>query len=203
MTKRVLTMLLAVMLAAACLTFAAAEEENGAYIYTENGNPLNLRDEPNGAVIGKLASGTKVTVEAVISENWAMVTAEAEEGGDAGERTGYVNRRFLVRELPDPAEDQADGTDSTGDELADMNAEFAAAKAVTPYRISVRPARVTSWATMRWTPGSTGMVIAIYRAGDRLTVLKELKHYLQVQDPLTGDVGYMEKVYAVRDSMDD
>ena len=87
-------------------------------------------------------------------------------------------------------------------EIRQINAEFSAAKAVTPYRISVRPARVTSWATMRWTPGPTGMVINRYRSGDKLTVLKELKHYLQVQDPLTGDVGDMEKAYAVRDSMD-
>lgn len=200
MTKRILTMLLAVLFAAVCLPFAAAEEDNEFYIYTENGNPLNLRDEPNGEIIGRLECGAKVKVETVINENWAMITAESGDT-DAGETTGYVNRRFLVKELPKEAEDAADA-DYTGDELAEINAEFSAAKAVTPYRISVRPARVTSWATMRWTPGPTGMVINRYRSGDKLTVLKELKHYLQVQDPLTGDVGYMEKAYAVRDSMD-
>ena len=40
--------------------------------------------------------------------------------------------------------------------------------------------------------------IAQYKATEELVVLKELQYYLQVQDPDTGDVGYIHKKFAAR-----
>ena len=51
---------------------------------------------------------------------------------------------------------------------------------------------------MRWIPSETGRVIAQYKATEALIVLKEMDHYLQVQDPDTGDVGYIHKKFAAR-----
>jgi len=86
----------------------------------------------------------------------------------------------------------------TGDPIADINAEFASAVDVEDYRVTARPARVTSWVNMRWIPSETGMIIAQYGTTEELIVLKELNHYLQVKDPDTGDVGYIHKKFAAR-----
>jgi len=64
--------------------------------------------------------------------------------------------------------------------------------------VTVRPARITSWVSMRWIPSETGRVIAEYKATEELVVLKELKYYVQVQDPDTGDVGYVHKKFIAR-----
>ena len=69
---------------------------------------------------------------------------------------------------------------------------------VDDYKITARPARVTSLVNMRWIPSETGRIIAQYKATEQLIVLKELKYYLQVRDPDTGDVGYIHKKFAVR-----
>ena len=202
MMKRVITLLLAALLLAACAPAALAEESSEYYIHTENGHALNVRSEPNGEVIGSLEEGSRVKVESLINDHWAMILFEYDNGSGMGEWPAYVSRRFLTKENPAEAPSTEPREDYTGDALVDMNAEFAAAVSVTPYWISIRPPRVTSWVIMRWTPDPTGMVINRYNAGDRLSVLKELKHYLQVQDPVTGDVGYIEKQYAADDIRD-
>jgi hypothetical protein len=51
---------------------------------------------------------------------------------------------------------------------------------------------------MRWIPSETGRVITRYKATEELIVLKEMDHYLQVQDPDTGDVGYIHKKFAAK-----
>ena len=66
------------------------------------------------------------------------------------------------------------------------------------YKITVRPARVTSWVSMRWFPSQVGPVLKTYKATEELIVLKEMDHYLQVQDPDTGDVGYIHKMFAAK-----
>ena len=82
--------------------------------------------------------------------------------------------------------------------MTDISAEFASAEDVDNYRVIIRPARVTSWVNMRWIPSEAGMIITQYKANAELIVLKETDHYLQVQDPDTGDVGYIHKKFAAR-----
>lgn len=200
MTKRILSLMLAAILMLAVFATAAAAEEGGKafYVYTENGKPLNVRDEPNGEIVGKLDYGTKVEGVSLISEYWAMITFRYEKNGVAGEWPAYVYRRYLIS--VDPAELEkmiaAEAETITGDPLTDINNEFASAKEVEQYKITVRPARITSWVNMRWIPSETGMIIAQYKATEQLIVLKELDHYLQVQDPDTGDVGYIHRKFA-------
>ena len=111
------------------------------------------------------------------------------------------DRSDLIISLADSvAEDTLEEEESsyTGDPLTDINAEFLSAKDVEPYKITARPARVTSWVNMRWIPSEAGMIITQYKANAELIVLKETDHYLQVQDPDTGDVGYIHKKFAAR-----
>jgi len=195
MTKRILSLALCAALMLALLIPAAMAEEiaedNTMYVYTENKADLNVRDVPNGEIIGALKYGEKVQIVSLINDNWAMIVY--------GDGIGCVNRRFLAPIETSELEALLSKNDHyTGDTVADINAEFASAVAVEPYRISIRPARVSSVVNLRWIPSETGMIIAQYKATEKLTVLKELDHYLQVQDTDTGDVGYINRQFAVK-----
>ena len=129
-----------------------------------------------------------------------MITFQYDNGSGMGEWPAYVNRRFLIPVEPDLLKKliEEEKESMSGDPLTDINEEFRSAKAVEPYKVMARPARVTSWVNMRWIPSETGMIIAEYKATEELTVLKELDHYLMVQDPDTGDVGYIHKQFAAK-----
>lgn len=200
MMKRLLALALTALMLLACAFSAVAEEnDRDYYIYTENGKPLNVRSLPNGPIVGALKSGTKIEVDSLVNDSWALISFQYDNGADGvGNWPAYVNRRFLTREDPAAKTEGAEAEESTGDPMADINAEFAAAVPVEHYQIMIRPARVSSWVNLRWIPGTTGMVIAEYKANDKLTVLMELKNYLMVQDPKTGRIGYIEKGFAVR-----
>ena len=199
MLKRILSMALAAVLALAMLTGAAfaeevtEEESRTYYVYTENGKGLNVRSAPNGDIIGELNYGEEVKVYGIINDTWAMIHFMNDE-------PGYVNVRFLIdikpEELQKLMEEELDNV--TGDPMTDIEAEFASAVDVADYKITARPARVTSVVNMRWIPSETGRIIAQYKATEELVVLKELKYYLQVQDPDTGDVGYIHKKFGAR-----
>ena len=199
MLKRILSMALAAVLALAMLTGAAfaeevtEEESRTYYVYTENGKGLNVRSAPNGDIIGELNYGEEVKVYGIINDTWAMIHFMNDE-------PGYVNVRFLIdikpEELQKLMEEELDNV--TGDPMTDIEAEFASAVDVEDYKITARPARVTSVVNMRWIPSETGRIIAQYKATEELVVLKELKYYVQVQDPDTGDVGYIHKKFGAR-----
>ena len=203
MTRRIMTLILSAVLLAGILAPAALAEEAGTvreyYVYTENHKPLMVRSEPKGEVIGALEYGARVQVLSMVRDAWAEISFP-HTGAEEGSGSAYVNRRYLIdippEELTRAMESEAEAY--TGDPLTDINAEFASATEVEPYRITIRPARVTSWVNMRWIPSETGMIVARYAATEELTVLKEMDHYLQVQDPDTGDVGYIHKRFAVK-----
>ena len=207
MTRRMFALLLAAALMLCSFGFAETAGENADtktktyYAYTENGKPLTVRLEPNGAIIGTLAYGQPVEVSSVSSKGWALITFHYEHPENGmGDWDAFVNRRYLIDITPEELEQaiQQEKDTFTGDPMTDIDMEFAAAEYVEPYRITARPARVTGWVNMRWIPSETGRIIAQYKETEALMVLKELAHYLQVQDPDTGDVGYIHKKFAAR-----
>lgn len=197
MQKRILSMILAAALAFTVFASAAFAEETADestyYVYTENGKDLNVRNAPNGEIIGTLSYGEEVNVKAFINDFWALINYQ-------NDTPGYVGTRFLIPISPDELRKaiEEEKEHITGDPLMDIDAEFASAVDVENYKITARPARVTSVVNMRWIPSETGRIIAQYKATEELIVLKELDHYLQVQDPDTGDVGYIHKKFAAR-----
>ena len=200
-SKRIISLVLAAVLALALLPAAFAEEtDNTFYVYTDNGRALNVRSAPNGEIIGTLPYGEKVEVVSFINDNWAMISYHYDNGSGLGDWPAYLNRRFLIKVAPELLEQAIEQEKEayTGDPMQDIADEFSHAVKVESYRVSMRPARVTSWVNMRWIPCETGAIIARYKATEELVVLKELLHYLQVQDPDTGDVGYIHKKFAAR-----
>ena len=195
MLKKILALTLAVVIALACTAvFAEEVEEDTTYwVFTDNGKELNVRNAPGGDIIGKLKYGEKVTVVSFINGEWAAINYKDSE-------LGYVSTRFLIKADPEEVKRliEEEQSEITGDPMTDINAEFASAVDVDDYKITARPARVTSLVYMRWIPSETGRIIIGYKATEQLIVLKELEHYLQVQDPDTGDVGYIHKKFAAR-----
>ena len=195
MLKKILALTLAVVIALACTAvFAEEVEEDTTYwVFTDNGKELNVRNAPGGDIIGKLKYGEKVTVVSFINGEWAAINYKDSE-------LGYVSTRFLIKADPEEVKRliEEEQSEITGDPMTDINAEFASAVDVDDYKITARPARVTSLVYMRWIPSETGRIIIGYKATEQLIVLKELEHYLQVQDPDTGDVGYIHKKFGAR-----
>ena len=98
MLKRILSLTLAAVLALAVFAtaaFAEAIDEGVIYfVYTENGKDLNVRNAPNGEIIGSLHYGEEVKVTAIINDYWALIEFHDNV-------PGYVSSRFLVPVHPD------------------------------------------------------------------------------------------------------
>jgi len=83
------------------------------------------------------------------------------------------------------------------DPFEEITAEFMQAKKVEPYTIALKPARVTGWVNMRWAPSKQAPVMSNFPAKTQMTVLKETPNWLQVEYEATGDVGYINRAFAM------
>ena len=202
MKKRIVSLLLVMAMALGLMIPAAmAEDENSGgegyyYVYTENGKGLNVRETPGGKIVGSLKYGTKIHVEAFTDDTWALIVYHYDNGYGMGDYAAFVNRRFLQKSKPaSKPSDTSKSVGSASDTLEDINKEFASAKRVTPYKVTVRPTRVSGWVNMRWAPSQSAELMATYKANDTLLVIQELENWLQVEDQDTGDVGFVNKAF--------
>ncbi len=205
MKKRILAAIFALVLLMTAIPAVLAEDNSpGAgegyyYVYTENGRVLNVRDEPNGNVVGSLKYGSRIYVY-FIQGNWALITYHYNKPGyGAGDYACYVNRRFLTTRKPAArtagSAKAAESAVTGADNLSGLNAEFRSAKNVTPYPVTVRPSRVSGWGSMRWAPSLEAEIMAVYKANDQLLVIRETDNWYQVQDQNTGNVGFIGKSF--------
>lgn len=204
--KRMISLLLVLLMAMGMMIPAAMAEEETAtgegyyYVYTENGKTLNVRETPGGKVVGSLKYGSRIHVDAFVDSNWALIVYNYNNGYGKGDYAAFVNRRFLQKTKPEAkaaSSSTAKKTTTTGtvSTIEELNKEFASAKKVTPYKVYSRPTRVTGWINLRWAPSLKAEVIGTYKANTSLMVIKELKNWLQVEDPETGDVGFVKKQF--------
>ena len=201
MTKRLLSLaLIAMMLAMFLPAIAAADGEQTMYVYTDNGKPLNVRSDPmkGNNVIGSLEYGDSVSVRMTMANGWAVI-----DWPKAAQKVAYVQSRFLMTSKP-AAKTAAKTTTSTttasdpAKALSQMNAEFATGKKVSPYTVVSRPSRASGWVNLRWAPSTEAERIATCPQGKELTVIAELKHWYQVQDPATGMIGFISRDYVTK-----
>ena len=204
MMKKLVSLLLVLILGLSLLAPAAlAEDEEDEYtdpgyyyVYTENGKVLNVRESPRGKVVGALKYGSRIHVDAFVDENWALILYNYDNGYGKGDYAAFVNRRFLVKKKPAARNSAKTGnTIDPADSLEDINREFKSAKNVAPYTVTVRPTRTSGWVNLRWAPSQSAELMATFKANDKLTVIKELDNWLQVEDPDTGNVGFVNKVF--------
>ena len=186
MTLAALTLMLAVFVPIAM----AGEEGPNAhagyyYVKTGNGKGLNVRESPDGRVVGSLKYGTRVYVDAFSSSEWALITYRYDNGHGRGDYAAYVSTRFLVRNNPG--------------KYQGSSAQASAARTVSPYTVVSRPVRtVGGWVNLRRTPSMDAKVLEKCYAGKQLTVLAELNGWFKVQDPANGTVGYISSKFVSR-----
>ena len=175
--------------------------EGDYYVYTENGKGLNVRETPGGTVVGSLKYGTKIHCY-YNTDGWALIDYKYDKPGyGVGTYACFVSSRFLQKSRPAARKSQAEKaaeTATAGGETSmdELNREFESAKKVTePYKITLRPTRVTGWVNMRWAPYKGSAVVCTYSANDQLLVISELQNWLQVEDGETGYVGFISKEF--------
>lgn len=195
--KKVIGLMLAMMLLVLAVSTAVSEIlVKDMYVYTKNGKNLYVRSsmstKDDSNIIGSLPYGTKVTTYGGNFNGWTLI-----DYGDYGD--AYVMYRFLVSEKPAPYKPsnnpaKIDGT-TNASTVAQMNTLAANARFVESYTVTVRPARASGWAYMRWYPSKNADPIATFGANYELTVIAELTDWYQVEDPATGKVGFIYKSY--------
>ena len=191
MTLVVFTLMLAVFVPVAM----AGEEGPNAhagyyYVKTGNGKGLNVRDNPNGKVVGSLKYGTRVYVDAFSDSEWALITYRYDNGHGKGDYAAYVSTRFLVRNNPGKYQ----GSSSARSAAAPTEKQVAS-----PYTVVSRPVRTAGgWVNLRRTPSTDAKVLEKCFAGKTLTVLAELDGWFKVEDLPTGIIGYISSKYVSR-----
>ena len=175
------------------------------YVYTENGKGLNVRSTPyvGNNIIGLAPYRSAVEVIRFLDNGWACIVWYSGEA--------YVQSRFLQWYQPSPYYPVVPTSTPTStpvtptaepyvptDTLATLNAEFRTARFVTPFTVTVRPARASGWVNMRWAPSKDTEIIAEYRSGAKLTVLAETQSWYQVEDPDSYVTGFIMKDYVTR-----
>ena len=207
MKKRLIALLTVLVLAAALIPAAVAEDDSVPdsagyyYVYTENGKGLNVRDTPAGDIVGSLKYGTRIYCYYRDGGNgWALIDYKYNKPGYGyGTYACFISSRYLRKSKPEPRNtEKASAAAGTTDVATEINAEFRSAKKVIPFAVTVRPSRAGGWVNMRWAPSKSAEILATYKANEKLLVIKELKDWYQVEDQDTGDVGFISKQYVVQ-----
>jgi Bacterial SH3 domain. len=200
--KLIALILILTTLAALCIPAAQA---SGVimYVYTENGGKLNVRRDPLVAnnVIAQIPYGQAVSVRITMANGWACI-----DWAGADTSVAYVQSRYLSWTVPTyhpvtptPAPVPAPTAAPSGNTgLAAINAEFRTARQVSPYIVIARPSRASGWVNLRWAPSVDAERIATCPQGKELTVLAEMQNWYQVQDPVTGMIGFIMRQYVQR-----
>jgi uncharacterized protein YgiM (DUF1202 family) len=183
---------------------ASAAGSSTMYVKTDNGENLGLRDKPSfqSKVLTKLKYGQEVTWDWSYAGNdgWSRIQANG--------KTGYVKSRYLVSSKPapykppKPAPAPAPAQPGLSGDLlilqAELNAELASLKSISPCYVSVRPTRASGTVDFRYGPSNFTYVIATYRSGKELIAEGQTNNWWHVRDPETDETGYILKTLATK-----
>lgn len=177
--KRFATILAALMIAILAIlpmTGAMAESNNQTqfYIAAENGQAVNFRKSPNGAVLTRLGVGKIVTVISDAGNGWTKVSAKV----DGEILKGYVKNEFLSEE--DPVE---------------APQEFVKVKR---FKVTVAPSNgENGHVNLRAEATVDSTCLRYLQKGDVLTVIAESNAWYQVRTA-TGKNGYVVKAFVTK-----
>lgn len=179
--KRVLGILMVIttLFLAAVPAFAKSVDTrylDSVYVNCENGKRLNLRETPNGTVIGRLDCGTEVYVLEHLRSGWTEVLLK-------NGKSGYVMTKFLQEKKPGKYE------------ITEREDNFRAVR--NPYTVTAKALNKNTEKSvgLRVKPNKTAKAIRTLYAGDELEVLAVGKTWLKVRDLDTGRTGYVAKDY--------
>ncbi len=195
MSKKVLSLLIVLVLAAAMMTstaFAVTER----YSHCGNGKPLNVRSGPGKEypVVGSYAYGEVVPVDHDLGNGWSEVVW--------GSVPAYVMTSLLSKTYPGPyvkpSGNGGNSSQSSASGAGSLNTVFKKARFVTPYTVTVHGSRGTGSVNVRWAPSTDCSVIQAYAYGYTLQVIAELGDWSQVTDPVTGVTGFAMSKFLYR-----
>ena len=187
MKNRIIALLALVALAATLIVPAFADIIV-MYVYTDNGKPLKVRDQPNGKVIGRIPYGGEVNTISEHANHWMEILYNGE--------TAFVMSRYLVDSKPDrkPTPTTAPEKSERERQFEEMNRELKTLRTVEePFFISARPSRPTGWVNFRVGPSSASSRISKQGQGKQLQVVGETSHWYQAIDPETNQLGFIHK----------
>ncbi len=180
----ILTVLVAVCIATAAYAYTTM------YVYTANGNPLNLRDAPSiiGNVMTQIPNGAAVRVNDVLDETWDSVTY--------GSYTGYAMSRYLVYGTPvcTPAP-QPTATPTVTPTITGFPNDIFFGFQDVYYKALVRPSNPAGYVNMRWAPSLLSDTHARYYANAILTVMSQNSLWCQVLDEDGHVMGYIMRQF--------
>ncbi len=198
--KRSVSLILALVLAVSCLPLFTASADLfplTMWVKTPNGKTVNVRNDQDGDIIGRLPYGTKIT--AIDEEDiWIIINYNGQRG--------YIKEAFLVESNPGKYQGGSEKEDEKGNVLTDsalgsqtvngLNAQYKTLTYVqVPYTVKVVPDTRTSTARLRWAPSKFSTLITHLPLNYELTVLAANKNWLMVRDETSGKVGYIAVKY--------
>ena len=193
--KRFFVFILAISLVLVLMDNGVAED--GLYVYTSNGKPLNIRATPsiNADVVGSIPYGTLVDYDPYTSiTGWYHVFYKGNDG--------YCMARYFVVDKPSakPAgattAQHSQAVPNNGDRarLADRQYE---AMTACDFQAIVRPSTPGGYVHLRWAPGKDQLIQRNYYSGDVLNVIARSGSWSQVYDEGIKASGYIMSAFLV------
>lgn len=183
--KKVISIILAIMTLVGLMipvfaSAAAAPAVNTTmYVHCTDGKSLNVRNNPNGAVVYRIANNTKVTVktDVVCPAGWSYITANG--------KSGYVMTKFLSTRKPT----KYDYTENVNNFIS-----------VTPYTVRslALKGHPEKSVGLRVSPNKCSQAIRRLAAGEELEVVAVGRLWSKVVDKATGRTGYVANDYMVK-----
>lgn len=189
MSKRILSLVAVMMLVMTMFAMTTtASAIYTAYSNCSNGQPLNVRSGPGKEypVIGTIKYRDQIAVDHDLGNGWSELVW--------GSIPGYAMTGLMSRTDPGPYNPSR--KQQTVTTTNSLNTIFSKARIVSPYTITTKTVRASGSANLRWAPSKTSTLLRAYPAGQELRVIAELGNdWYQVEDPLTGIVGFLNKAY--------
>ena len=191
MTKRILSLIAAVILLAAMLaaaTVASAEGYYPVYSHCSNGKPLNVREGPGKeyAVKEKIPYGQVIYVFGETYPGWLQLND-----------TGYVQASLTCRNYPGPYVPPDPSKEKSTSGTSDVYQLYQSARYVNPYTVTLKATQKSNGvANVRWAPSKASPLQYAYPAGTQVRVIAELgNNWYQVQEPVSEKVGFVNTAY--------
>lgn len=197
MTKRILS--LVAVLTLIMTMFMILPNTAFAYYYAysncNNGKPLNVRSGPGKdyPIIGTIPYREQVGVDHDLGNGWSELIW--------GSVPGYAMTSLMSKSDPgpyDPSRNQKKNETNPVPAETGLNAVFNKAKIVTPYLVTLKAARASGAANVRWAPSKASTLQKAYASGQQVEVIAELDQWYQVVDPVSGLTGFVNAAYVVK-----